>query len=117
ETLRWVKKEGSVKEMERRSKEKSSLLYALIDESNGFYCNPVDSAVRSRMNVVFRVGGKSGNEDLEKAFLDAATKEGLLSLKGHRSVGGIRASIYNAITINDVTRLANFMKTFRTNNQ
>lgn len=117
EVLGWVKKQGAVKEMERRSIEKSSLLYSLIDESKGFYCNPVNTDVRSRMNVVFRVGGKSGNEDLEKSFLEAATKEGLLSLKGHRSVGGIRASIYNALTINDVTRLSNFMKTFRENNQ
>merc|ERR1719308_815070 len=106
EVLKWVQREGGIQEMDKRSKEKSNILYSLIDNSNGFYFNPVDSAVRSRMNVVFRLGGASGNEELEKKFLDAATKEGLLSLKGHRSVGGIRASIYNAIMLNDVTRLA-----------
>ncbi|KAK7086769.1 Phosphoserine aminotransferase, partial [Halocaridina rubra] len=112
EVLKWVKREGGVEEMERRSVEKSKMLYSIIDETIGFYTNPVEVNARSRMNVVFRVGGPKGNEDLEKKFLDASASQGLLSLKGHRSVGGIRASIYNALTIKDVQRLCDFMKNF-----
>ncbi|XP_068225415.1 probable phosphoserine aminotransferase [Palaemon carinicauda] len=112
EVLKWAKKEGGLEEMQRRAIEKSSLIYSVIDGSNGFYSNPVESKSRSRMNVVFRVGGAKGNENLEKKFIDNAAAEGLLSLKGHRSVGGIRASLYNAITIEDVKRLADFMKKF-----
>ncbi|XP_066959778.1 probable phosphoserine aminotransferase [Macrobrachium rosenbergii] len=112
EVLKWVKKEGGLEEMEKRSIKKSNLIYSIIDESDGFYSNPVESKSRSRMNVVFRVGGAKGKEDLEKKFVDSAAAEGLLSLKGHRSVGGIRASLYNAITVEGVTRLRSFMERF-----
>lgn len=111
EVLAWVKREGGLEEMQRRSIEKSKMLYGVIDESAGFYNNPVDVAARSRMNVVFRVG-EGGKDDLEANFISQAAAQGLLSLKGHRSVGGIRASIYNAITIDDVRRLCEFMRTF-----
>ncbi|XP_037804857.1 probable phosphoserine aminotransferase [Penaeus monodon] len=116
EVLAWVKREGGLDEMQRRSLEKSKMLYSVIDESNGFYNNPVDAAARSRMNVVFRVG-EGGKDDLEAKFISQAASQGLLSLKGHRSVGGIRASVYNAITIDDVRRLAEFMKTFLKENK
>ncbi|XP_047488680.1 probable phosphoserine aminotransferase [Penaeus chinensis] len=116
EVLAWVKREGGLEEMQKRSLEKSKLLYSVIDESNGFYNNPVDTPARSRMNVVFRVG-EGGNDDLEAKFISQAASQGLLSLKGHRSVGGVRASIYNAITIDDVRRLAEFMKTFLKENK
>lgn len=111
EVLAWVKREGGLEEMQRRSIEKSKMLYGVIDESAGFYNNPVDVAARSRMNVVFRVG-EGGKDDLEANFISQAAAQGLLSLKGHRSVGGIRASIYNAITSDDVRRLCEFMRTF-----
>lgn len=117
EVIAWVKKEGGLAEMERRSLEKSKILYSIIEESHGFYSSPVDPGSRSRMNVVFRVGGAAGEEDLEKKFVDAASQLGLLSLKGHRSVGGIRASLYNALTLADVQRLGQFMKKFQQENK
>ncbi|KAK9523094.1 hypothetical protein VZT92_019519 [Zoarces viviparus] len=73
---------------------------------------PVDVTCRSRMNVPFYVGKKEGDEALEKEFLAGASKRGMISLKGHRSVGGIRASLYNAVTLEDTEALATFMKEF-----
>lgn len=92
------------------SAKKSTLVYNVIDESNGFYTCAVAKPYRSRMNVTFRVGG--GNESLEMEFLKGAEALGMLQLKGHRSVGGIRASLYNAVTLNDVETLVNYMNTF-----
>jgi len=92
---------------------KSSLLYDYIDNSDGYYSNPVDKPYRSRMNIPFRV---KCNEELENKFLKEAEKEGLIELKGHRSVGGCRASIYNAMPIEGVEKLVSFMKQFRENN-
>ena len=106
--LEWVKKNGGVAEMQRRADEKSSILYRTIDESSGFYTSPVDPAFRSTMNVVFRLG----SEDLEKEFLAESEKEGMMFLKGHRSVGGCRASIYNAMPVEMVQTLSDFMKDF-----
>lgn len=113
EVLAWVKKEGGVAEMERRCLEKSNMIYSIIDGSGGFYSTVVDPASRSRVNVVFRVGGAGGDEEIEKSFVEEAARKGLLSLKGHRSVGGIRASLYNALTIQDTRRLADFMLGFQ----
>ncbi|KAK4291560.1 hypothetical protein Pmani_035620 [Petrolisthes manimaculis] len=112
EVLEWVSRQGGVEEMERRCIQKSSLLYSIIDQSNSFYSTQVHPTKRSRVNVVFRVGTGGGNEAKEKKFVDEAMQQGLLSLKGHRSVGGIRASLYNAITLDDTRRLAHFMNTF-----
>lgn len=106
--LQWVKKNGGVTEMERRADEKSGILYRTIDESGGFYKSPVDPAFRSTMNVVFRLD----NEELEKEFLSESEKEGMMFLKGHRSVGGCRASIYNAMPVEMVKTLSDFMKNF-----
>ncbi|XP_056148723.1 phosphoserine aminotransferase [Lampris incognitus] len=110
--LEWIKNNGSTAAMERLNKEKSSMIYDIIDTSNGFYVCPVDTACRSRMNVPFRVGKKQGDEALEKAFLEGASKRGMISLKGHRSVGGIRASLYNAVTLEDTLALATYMQEF-----
>ena len=74
---------------------KSKTLYDAIEGSDGYYTNPVDAAFRSRMNIPFRV---AKNEDLEKKFIAEAREAGLIELKGHRSVGGIRISIYNGMT-------------------
>ncbi|XP_045584086.1 phosphoserine aminotransferase [Procambarus clarkii] len=117
EVLIWVKEEGGVAEMEKRALQKSKLIYSIVDESRGFYSNSIDPINRSRMNVVFRVGMGGGSEELEKKFLDEAAQLGLLSLKGHRSVGGIRASLYNAITKADTQRLADFMTKFLKENK
>ncbi|XP_069043429.1 phosphoserine aminotransferase [Lepisosteus oculatus] len=110
--LEWIKNNGSTTAMEKLSKEKSEMIYDIIDQSNGFYFCPVEVASRSRMNVTFRVGIKDGDEALEKKFVDEASRLGMISLKGHRSVGGIRASLYNAITVDETKMLANFMKEF-----
>ncbi|KAL7636042.1 UNVERIFIED_CONTAM: hypothetical protein RMT77_013860 [Armadillidium vulgare] len=110
--LKWVKENGGVENMEKMALEKSSMIYTIIDNSKGFYYSPIKKNSRSRMNITFRVGGPSGNEALEKKFLEEAASEGLLALKGHRSVGGVRASLYNAVTVNDAIRLKDFMKNF-----
>ena len=107
--LKWAKKEGGLEAIEKRNNEKAGLLYKAIDESGGFYRCPVAPAVRSTMNVVFRLP----SEELEKAFLDESAKAGMLGLKGHRSVGGCRASLYNAFPLEGARALAAFMRDFR----
>jgi phosphoserine aminotransferase len=106
--LEWVKKNGGAEGMARRAKEKSELLYHAIDNSDGFYRSPVDQRYRSTMNVVFRLP----SEELEKEFIAQAEQEGMLGLKGHRSVGGCRASLYNSQTLENVQALVDFMKSF-----
>lgn len=105
--LDWIEQEGGLKQMTANSVQKSKILYDCIDAS-AFYNNPVDSKYRSRMNVPFFLK----TPELEAQFLEAAKQQGLLCLKGHRLVGGIRASIYNAINIEDVQRLQAFMVDF-----
>ena len=107
--FKWMLAEGGVQEFERRNAQKSALLYATIDGSGGFYRNEVDRAVRSRMNVPFFLR----DEALDKPFLKEATEAGLISLKGHRALGGMRASIYNAMPVEGVQALADFMKDFQ----
>ncbi|MDC7245460.1 MAG: phosphoserine transaminase [Sphaerochaetaceae bacterium] len=107
--LEWIQKNGGAEGMDKRAALKSSLIYDVIDGSDGFYRSPVDKNVRSRMNVVFRMG----SEELEKKFLAEAGENGMLGLKGHRSVGGLRASIYNSLPVEDVQALADMMKEFQ----
>jgi len=111
--LKWIKEEGGVQEMEARSKKKSDLIYNLIDNSNNFYQSPVDKKHRSRMNIPFRI---KADPDLEAKFLKEASAKNMLSLKGHRSVGGIRASLYNAVTLEEAQKLADFLEEFQKNN-
>lgn len=110
--LKWIQKSGGIKSMCENSQKKSQLVYNRIDDSDGFYSCPIEKTSRSRMNVVFRVGGKTGDESLEKAFLKGAEELKMLQLKGHRSVGGVRASLYNAVTIQDTEALVNYMNEF-----
>uniref|UniRef100_A0AAY4DEF4 Phosphoserine aminotransferase n=2 Tax=Denticeps clupeoides TaxID=299321 RepID=A0AAY4DEF4_9TELE len=110
--LEWIKTEGGIKVMEQLNLEKSSMIYDIINASNGFYSCPVEPPCRSRMNVPFRVGRRDGDKVLEKRFLDGASKLGMMSLKGHRSVGGVRASLYNAVTVEDARALARYMERF-----
>lgn len=91
----WIIKEGGVKSMEKRSAEKSRMVYKVIDDSRGFYTCSVPVHVRSRVNISFRV--RNGDEKLEALFLEQAKKRNMIELKGHRSVGGIRASLYNVM--------------------
>jgi len=103
--------------MNRRAVQRSSMVYEVIDNSNGFYVNHVNPKYRSRLTVVFRVGGASGDESLEKKFVTEAGKLGMIQLKGHRSVGGIRASMFNAMTIDEVKTLQSFMISFMNKNR
>jgi len=109
--FKWLKKNGGIAAMEKTNIAKSRLLYDAIDTSNGFYLCPVNKADRSRMNVPFTL--KDANLDGE--FLKQADARGLLQLKGHRSVGGMRASIYNAMPLEGVQALVNFMDDFAKN--
>lgn len=106
--FKWLKAKGGVKGMQARNDEKAGLLYHAIDSSDGFYYSHIDAPFRSRMNVVFRLK----DEALEDLFLSEAKKNGLVQLKGHRSVGGMRASIYNAMPIEGVKSLVHFMLDF-----
>ncbi|KAI6178518.1 Phosphoserine aminotransferase [Aphelenchoides besseyi] len=112
--LEWIKEQGGAAEMERRAKEKSDILYETIDQSGGFYQSMVKKDSRSRMNVPFRV---RSDPELEAKFVTEAANAGMISLKGHRSVGGIRASLYNAVSIEETQKLVEFMKTFQRDNQ
>ena len=110
--LRWMQAEGGLGEFERRAAERASLVYGAIDGSDGWYTCPVDVASRSHMNIVFRLP----DEDLEKRFAAEAADAGMVNLKGHRSVGGIRASVYNAMPVASVETLVDFMGSFRAAN-
>lgn len=105
--FQWLKDQGGLEEMGKRSRRKAEMLYAAIDRS-GFYKNPIDPTCRSWMNVPFTLP----DEGLHKTFLERARIAGLLNLSGHRSVGGMRASIYNAIPEQGVQRLIDFMNDF-----
>jgi len=106
--LEWVKDAGGLTAMERRNRAKADRLYGVIDASAGFYRCPVEPASRSVMNVVWRLP----SEDLEAAFVAEAKAARMFGLKGHRSVGGCRASIYNAMEPQGVEVLAQFMEEF-----
>lgn len=112
QVFEWLKRNGGVKGMAERSLTKSKLIYDIINNSGGFFACPVDEKCRSRMNVPFRIGGIAGDDALEKEFLQKSDQLGMKQLKGHRSVGGIRASLYNAITLEETETLAKFMGEF-----
>ncbi|MDT0581410.1 3-phosphoserine/phosphohydroxythreonine transaminase [Brumicola blandensis] len=103
----WLKTKGGLAKMAQRNQEKSELLYQQID-STGFYKNNVHESFRSKMNVTFQLQDSS----LDAMFLEQAESHGLVALKGHRAVGGMRASIYNAMPLEGVQALAGFMKEF-----
>lgn len=106
--FQWLKRQGGLEGMARVNAEKARLLYACIDQSGGFYRNPVDPDCRSTMNVPFVLA----DPDLEAKFLTESRAAGLASLKGHKSVGGMRASIYNAVSLESVQALVDFMNEF-----
>jgi phosphoserine aminotransferase len=109
--FQWMDELGGVKAVEAMNKEKAKILYDFIDNSKMFN-SPVEKKDRSIMNVTFA----TSSEELNDKFVKEASKEGLSTLKGHRSVGGMRASIYNAMPIDGVKKLVNFMKNFETSN-
>lgn len=108
----WLEQQGGVKEMARLNASKAKILYDALDSSDGFFSGHADREARSLMNVTFRLP----NEELESKFVAEATAAGFNGLKGHRSVGGIRASIYNAFPIEGVEKLVEFMRDFRDRN-
>jgi phosphoserine aminotransferase len=106
--LDWLEAEGGLMAAASRASERAALIYGAIDASGGFYRCPVPTTQRSSMNVVFRLQ----DESLEKRFLAAAGEAGLVGLKGHRSVGGCRASLYNGLPLASARVLAEFMREF-----
>ncbi|MFC4599590.1 3-phosphoserine/phosphohydroxythreonine transaminase [Cohnella hongkongensis] len=112
EVLKWVKANGGATGMEARNREKAALLYDRIDSSEGFYRGFAEAGSRSLMNVTFRLA----SEELEKQFVKESEAQGFIGLKGHRSVGGLRASIYNAVPLESVQALASFMRDFQNRN-
>lgn len=106
--MEWIKEQGGLKTMEKKNIEKAALIYDVIDSNPDFYKGHADKNCRSIMNVTLRLP----TEEMEKDFIEKAQKEKLVGLKGHRSVGGIRASIYNAMPREGCEKLANFMKKY-----
>ncbi len=104
---KWIENKGGIKELQKINEKKARLLYDIIDNSD-FYKGHADKDSRSNMNITFALPDK----ELDELFVKEATKAGMVSLKGYRTVGGIRASIYNAMPIEAVEKLANFMKNF-----
>jgi phosphoserine aminotransferase len=111
--LEWIEAEGGVAAIEKRNAAKAKQLYDAIDSSKFYHC-PVEKESRSAMNVVFRVA--KGDEAIEKKFVKESEAAGMVGIKGHRSVGGMRASLYNAVTPEGVAALVSFMGEFERKN-
>ncbi len=107
--LEWIKKQGGLAGVEKINRAKKDLLYSAINAAPDFYKSTVETASRSWMNVTMRMP----TEDMENKFIADAKAEGLLGIKGHRSVGGIRFSIYNAVSLEDIQKTVDFMERFR----
>lgn len=105
--FQWIKRQGGIAEMERRALERSGMLYAFLD-GGGFFRNPVRKQDRSRMNVPFTLA----DSKLDDLFVAGAKERGMFELKGHRSVGGMRASMYNAMSVEGVKHLVAYMREF-----
>ncbi|NLC11333.1 MAG: 3-phosphoserine/phosphohydroxythreonine transaminase [Firmicutes bacterium] len=106
--LKWLKQQGGLKTIDKINRTKANLIYQVIDKYSSFYIGHANKEYRSLMNITFRLP----SAELEKKFLQQASSEGLVGLKGHRSVGGIRASIYNAMPVDGCKALADFMESF-----
>ena len=110
--LRWIEGIGGLGAMAERNRKKAEIVYGQIDGSAGFYRGHADADSRSEMNITFRLP----SEALEKQFVTEAQAAGMVGLAGHRSVGGIRASVYNAIGVETCQALASFMADFANRN-
>lgn len=111
--MEWIKAQGGLSGIYKHNQEKAALIYDAIDASNGFYVGHAQKAARSLMNITFRLA----DEALEKKFLDEAKQAGFVGLNGHRSVGGCRASAYNAVPYETCQALRDFMLTFQKDNR
>ena len=110
--LKWIDQSGGLDAMEKQNRAKGDLLYGCIEGSGGFYKNPIKVEDRSLMNVVFRLS----SEELEAKFISAGKDAGFIGIKGHRSVGGCRVSMYNATSVESIQDLVDFMKDFQAKN-
>ena len=111
-TMKWIKKQGGVKALQKSNEEKAKLLYDAIDNSDGFYVGHAKKGSRSLMNVSFNI--KDKDAELETKLVKLATQSGMIGLKGHRSIGGLRASIYNAMSFEGIKALVSLMEKFAT---
>jgi len=109
EVLKWIEEKGGLAGVQDMNRKKAALIYDAIDNSGGFYRGCVNPESRSDMNITFRLE----TEELEKEFVKASEKEGFVGLKGHRSVGGLRASVYNAVPYESCKALVDFMEHFK----
>lgn len=107
--LQWIKRQGGLTAVDQVNQKKAKLIYDVIDGSDGFYKGVADPSSRSLMNITFRMA----SEELEKRFVSEAAEAGFIGLKGHRSVGGLRASTYNAVPYESCEALASFMQAFQ----
>ncbi|MDO9303255.1 MAG: 3-phosphoserine/phosphohydroxythreonine transaminase, partial [Anaerolineales bacterium] len=110
--FQWAKRQGGLAAIEKTNRIKAGLVYDTIDQSGGFYRGHAKPDARSLMNIPFRLP----SEELEDTFAKEAKKNNLIGLKGHRSVGGMRASVYNAVTVEGAQTLVGFMKEFQKKN-
>ena len=110
--LQWIKNKGGVAQLEQYNRDKTKFIYDAIDQSSGFYLGCAQLQSRSNMNITFRIH----SEELEKLFIKESEKEGFVGLKGHRDVGGLRASTYNAVPLESCQALAQFMIDFQKRN-
>jgi phosphoserine aminotransferase len=110
--LQWIKEQGGLSAVEETNRKKKDLLYNLLDENSDYFRAPVRLDSRSWMNVVFRLP----SEELEQKLVAEGKSAGFIGLKGHRSVGGIRVSLYNSMTLEGAEKVTNFLKEFRNNN-
>ncbi|WP_098748535.1 3-phosphoserine/phosphohydroxythreonine transaminase [Paenibacillus sp. EZ-K15] len=109
EVLKWIEEKGGLQGVQEMNRKKAALIYDAIDNSEGFYRGCVNAEVRSDMNITFRLA----SEELEKEFVKASEQAGFVGLKGHRSVGGLRASVYNAVPYESAQALVEFMQQFK----
>lgn len=114
-TLKWIKNRGGIKALQKANEEKAAILYDAIDNSDGFYIGHAQKDSRSLMNVSFNI--KDKNSDLEAKLVSLATQSGMIGLKGHRSIGGLRASIYNAMSVEGIKALVALMEKFASENR
>lgn len=112
-TLHWIKAQGGVEAIAKQNEAKANLIYDVIDSSNGFYKGHADKEFRSKMNITFNLA----TAEMEKDFITKGKEAGFLGIAGHRSVGGCRASTYNAVPVEACAALAEFMKQYQKDNQ
>ena len=108
--MKWIEKQGGIKGIQKKNEQKAALLYDAIDNSNGFYVGHAQKDSRSLMNVSFNI--KDKNADLEAMLIKEAEANDMIGLKGHRSIGGLRASIYNAMSLEGIQALVDLMQKF-----